>query len=158
VEYDIGPLKPRSLYIYCREDAPPATEPTDDVPTRYLMRPVLSTSRRRQTARPSNLSSNSAPVPCGALCPLSLPQETSPARRGYARSQVSGCRKSAIASNICGSKCYIRYDPGPACQGPVSLCMPPFSYKRGGMRRYKADPILDSQLHSSPQTIHYIVE
>jgi hypothetical protein len=31
---------------------------------------------------------------------------------------------------------YILYVPGPTCRGPVPLCMPPFSYKRGGMRRY----------------------
>jgi hypothetical protein len=45
---DVRPLKPRGLYIYCGKDAPPATMLTDDVPSRHLMRPVLSAGRRRQ--------------------------------------------------------------------------------------------------------------
>jgi hypothetical protein len=44
----VRPLKPRGLCIYCGEDAPPATMLTDDVPSRHLMRPVLSAGRRRQ--------------------------------------------------------------------------------------------------------------
>jgi hypothetical protein len=36
------------------------------------------------------------------------------------------------------------YVPEPTCRGSVPLCMPPFSYKRGGMRRYKGDPISSS--------------
>jgi hypothetical protein len=55
---DVRPLKPRGLRMYCGEDAPPATILTDDVPSRHLMRPVLSAGRRRtcpvyrQTVRP----------------------------------------------------------------------------------------------------------
>jgi hypothetical protein len=40
-------------------------------------------------------------------------------------------------SNICSSKSYICYVPSPICRGSVPLCMPPFNYKTGGMRRYK---------------------
>jgi hypothetical protein len=47
-EPDVRPLKPRGLCIYCGEDAPPATMLTDDVPSRHLMRPVLSAGKRRQ--------------------------------------------------------------------------------------------------------------
>jgi hypothetical protein len=52
--------------------------------------------------------------------------------------QISGVREEKIVSTtgISSSKCYILYIPGPTCRGPVPLCMPPFSYKRGGMRRY----------------------
>jgi hypothetical protein len=50
---------------------------------------------------------------------------------------MSGHKKIAPAANICSSKCYIHYVPGPTCWGSVPLCLPPFSYKRGGMRRYK---------------------
>jgi hypothetical protein len=82
-ESDVRPLRSRGLCIYCGEDAPPATKPTDDVPPRHLMRPVHSAGRRRQTVRLSNLSSNNAPVPCGASCSLSLLQKASPARRRY---------------------------------------------------------------------------
>jgi hypothetical protein len=52
------------------------------------------------------------------------------------RSRASGHKNIAPAANICGSKRYILYVHGPTCRGPVPLCMPPFSYKREGMRRY----------------------
>jgi hypothetical protein len=61
------------------------------------------------------------------------------------RSRVTGHKEIAPAANICSPKCYILYVPGPICRGSVPLCMSPFSYKRGGMRRYKTDPSLDSQ-------------
>jgi hypothetical protein len=82
-ESDVRPPRSLGLRIYCGEDASPATRPADDVPPRHLMRPVHSAGRRRQTARLSILSSNNAPVPCGASCSLSLLQEASPARRRY---------------------------------------------------------------------------
>jgi hypothetical protein len=41
------------------------------------------------------------------------------------RSRMSGRRKIAPAANICSSKCYIHYVPGPTCRGSVPLCMPP---------------------------------
>jgi hypothetical protein len=61
--------------------------------------------------------------------------------------QVSDDRTQGIAraANSYSPKCYILYVPRPTCWGSVPLCMPPFSYKRGGMRRYKTDPSLDSQ-------------
>jgi hypothetical protein len=49
----------------------------------------------------------------------------------------AGHKGIAPATNIYSSKCYILYVPRPMCQGSVPLCIPPFSYKRGGMRRYK---------------------
>jgi hypothetical protein len=62
------------------------------------------------------------------------------------RSPMSGHKKIVPAANICGSKCYILYVTGPTCRGPVSLCMPPFSYKRGDMRRYIQTQNLRSNL------------
>jgi hypothetical protein len=53
------------------------------------------------------------------------------------RSRTTGHKGIAPAANIYSPKCYILYVPGPTCRGSVPLCMPPFSYKRGGMRRYK---------------------
>jgi hypothetical protein len=53
------------------------------------------------------------------------------------RSRVTGHKEIALAANIYSPKYYILYVPGPTCRGSVPLCMPPFSYKRGGMRRYK---------------------
>jgi hypothetical protein len=52
------------------------------------------------------------------------------------RSRASGHKKIALAAKICGSKRYILYVSEPTCRGPVPLCMPSFSYKRGSMRRY----------------------
>jgi hypothetical protein len=57
----------------------------------------------------------------------------------YAKdTQISGVGEEKIVSTtgISSSKCYILYVPGPTYWGPVPLCMPPFSYKRGGMRRH----------------------
>jgi hypothetical protein len=53
------------------------------------------------------------------------------------RSRTTGHKRIAPAANIYSPKCYILYVPGPTCRGSVPLCMPPFSYKRGGMRRYR---------------------
>jgi hypothetical protein len=61
------------------------------------------------------------------------------------RSRTIGHKWIAPVANIYSPKCYILYVPGPKCRGSVPLCMPPFSYKRGGMRRYKTDPSSDSQ-------------
>jgi hypothetical protein len=77
------------------------------------------------------------------LYPSSLPQEASPVRQGYADLGCQEHKKIVSTTDIRGSKHYILYVSGPACQGPVPLCMPPFSYKRGGMRRY-THTILDS--------------
>jgi hypothetical protein len=50
-------------------------------------------------------------------------------------SRTIGHKGIAPTSNIYSLKCYILYVLGPTCRGSVPLCMPPFSYKRGGMRR-----------------------
>jgi hypothetical protein len=61
----------------------------------------------------------------------------------------------APAGDISG---YIRYVPGPTCRGSALLYMPPFSYKRGGMRCYKGqahlDPSDSRQLKLSSNTSH----
>ena len=74
------------------------------------------------------------------------------------RSRVTGHKEIAPAANICSPKCYILYVPRPTYRGSVPLCMPPFSYKRGGMRRYKTHPISSSQVHTSSQAIHHTME
>jgi hypothetical protein len=78
----------------------------------------------------------------------------------YAKdTQISGVRDEKIVSTtgISSSKCYILYVPGLTCQGPAPLCLPPFSYKRGGMRRY-THAILDSLAHTSSQVIQLTME
>jgi hypothetical protein len=130
--------------------------------SQHLMCPIQSTGRRRQ-GHPAD----GAPVQSvGKQCARAerrtvfiIPSMRSfPYTPRIQRSRVSGHEKLVPAANICSSKRYIPYVPGPTCRGPVPLCMPPFSYKRGGMRRYKADPILDSQAHTSLQVIHHTVE
>jgi hypothetical protein len=79
---------------------------------------------------------------------LFLLQEASPARRRYTRSRTTGRKGIAPTTNIYSLKCYILYVSGPTCRGSVPLCMPPFSYKRGGMRRYKIDPSSEPQTHN----------
>jgi hypothetical protein len=72
-------------------------------------------------------------MPGGTLYLSSLSQEASPARQGYADLERQGTRRLPRATDIRGSKLYIRYVPVPTCRGPVLLCMPPFSYKGGGI-------------------------
>jgi hypothetical protein len=86
---------------------------------------------------------------------LTIPSTRSfPCTPRIRRSRASGHEKLAPAANICSSKRYILYVPGPTCRGPVPLYMSPFSYKRGGMRRYKTDPSTPwkSSVHGSWQT------
>jgi hypothetical protein len=130
------PLKPRGLCIYCGEDAPPATMLAGDVPSQHSMCLVHSTGRRAsgvilQTACLSSLLSNSASVPRSVL---TIPYTRSfPCMPRIRRSRMSGREKIAPAANISILKCYIHFVPGPTCRGSIPLCMPSFSYKRGGM-------------------------
>jgi hypothetical protein len=84
-------------------------------------------------------------VPGSALCyPFykKLPQHT----EGRVDLQRQGMGRLPQQRTLeASSVIYIHFVPGPTCRGPVPLCMPPFSYKRGGMRRYNTDPSSDSQ-------------
>jgi hypothetical protein len=165
-EPDVRPLKPRNLCIYCGEDASPATTLTGDVPSQHLIRPVHSAGRQRQGHPADGAPAQSIDKQCVRAARhtvLIIPSTRSfPCTPRILRSRMSGRKKIAPAANIYGSKCYIHYVPGPTCRGSVPLCMPPFSYKRGGMQRYKGDPILGSlrhsQVHTSVQAIHHTVE
>jgi hypothetical protein len=166
VEPDVSPLKPRSLCIYCGEDTPHATTLTGDVPSQHLMCPIHSAGRRRQGHPADNAPDQSVGKQCARAVRrtvLIIPSTRSfPSMPRIRRSRMSGHKKIAPAANICSSKCYIHYVPGPTCRGSVPLCMPPFSYKRGGMRRYKGrsnlGPSSGSQVHTSSQAIHHTVE
>jgi hypothetical protein len=140
-EPGVRPLKPRSLFIYCGEDAPPATTLMGDVPSQHLMRPVHSTGRRRQGHPADGAPVQSVDKQCACAVQRTVLiityTRSFPCTPRIRRSRMSGHKKIALAANICSSKCYIHYVPGPTCQGSAPLCMPPFSYKRGGMRRYK---------------------
>jgi hypothetical protein len=133
---------------------------TGDVPPQHLMRPVHSTSRRRQghPAVGAPVQSIVKQCTCAAgRTVLIIPYKRSfPCTPMLHRSQTSGHKKIAPAANMSSAKYYIYYVLGPTCRGPISLCMPPFGYKRGGMQRYKTvslRPNSDferSSFHSNP--------
>ena len=127
------------------EDAPPATALTGDVPSQHLLRPVPSAGRRSQGHPAGGAPAGSAGKQC-ARDSSSLLQEASPARRRYGDLGRQGTRRLSWQQTLGGSKHYILYVPRPTCRGPVPLCMPPFSYKRGGMRRYTHTRNLRSHL------------
>jgi hypothetical protein len=118
---------------------------TGNVPPRHLMRHVHSAGRRRQ-GRPAD----GAPVQSLVkLCARAVRRTvlTIPCTRSFPctprirRSRMLWREKIAPAVNICSSKCYIHYVPRPTCRSSVPLCMPPFSYKRGGRRHYNTSSI-----------------
>jgi hypothetical protein len=165
-EPDVRLIEPRSPCIYCGEDVPPSTTLTGDVPSQHLMCAVQSAGRRRLGHPADGTPVQSVNKQCARAeqrTVLFIPSTRSlPCSPRMHRSRMSGHKKIAPATNICSTKCYILYVPGPTCRGSVPLCMPPFSYKRGGMRRYKTYPILGSlrhsQVHTSSQAIHHTVE
>jgi hypothetical protein len=110
------------------------------------MCPVQSIGRRRQGHLADGAPVQSVDKQCARAVRRTvhiIPSTRSfPCTPRIRRSRMSGRKKIALAANICGSKCYIHYVSGPTCRGSVPLCMPPFSYKRGGMQRHKTDPIL----------------
>jgi hypothetical protein len=75
--------------------------------------------------------------PCQAAHYVTPSTRSYPCTPKIHRSRVTGRKEIAPAANIYSPKCYILYVPGPTCRGSVPLCMPLFSYKRGGMRCYK---------------------
>jgi hypothetical protein len=166
-EPDAKSIQPYNLRLYCGGDAPSATTLTGDVPSRDLMRPVPSAGRRCQTHPADNTSDQSTGKQCARAerrAVLIFPSTRSfPCTPRIWRSRASGYKKIASTTDISGSKRYILYVPGPTCRGPAPLCMPPFSYKRGGMRRYThthaiLGHTLDSHAHTISQAIHPTVE
>jgi hypothetical protein len=118
------------------------------------MRRIHSAGRRRQGSLISGAPVKSVAKQCTGAMQRTV--DIVPCTRSFpgspriCRSRVSGHRKIAPAANISSSKCYIHFVPGPTCRGLVPLCMPPFSYKRGGMRRYKTSSLRLSSFHSNP--------
>jgi hypothetical protein len=152
-EPDERPIKPYSLCIYCREDASLVTTLTGDVPSQHLMRPVQSAGRRHQGHPAHGAPIQSVDKQCaraGRRTVLILPSTRSfPCMLRRRISRMSGHKKIAPAGNICSPKCCILYVPKPTCRDSVPLCMPPFSYKRGGMRRYNTSNLRLTQTLTS---------
>jgi hypothetical protein len=138
---DVRPITSCNPCIYCGEDTPPATTLTSDVPSQHLMRPVQSAGRWRQGHPADGAPVQSVGKQCARAerrTVLIIPSTRSfPCTPRIRRSWALGRKKLAPPTNICSSKRYIIYVPRPTCRGPVPLCMPPFSYKRIGMRCYK---------------------
>jgi hypothetical protein len=118
---------------------------------------------RWQTVSGSSSRRRACPVywrtvrPCRAAHCTHLPfYKKLPLHAGIRRSRATGHKEIAPAANICCSKHYILYVRGPTCRGLEPLCMPPFSYKRGCMRRYTQAQSFRSSLSSQP--IHHTVE
>jgi hypothetical protein len=132
-EPDVRPTQSCSLCVYCGEDALSATTLTGDVPSQHLMHSVQSASRRRQSHPTDGAPDQSVGEQCTRAerhTVLTIPSTRSfPCMPRIRRSQASGHKKIDPAANICGSKCYIHYVPGPTCRGPVPLCMPPSAIK-----------------------------
>jgi hypothetical protein len=130
---DARPMTPRSLCIYCGEDAPPATTLTDDVPSQHLMRPVQSAGRRRQCHLADGTPVQSVVKQCARVkrrTVLIIPSTRSlPCTPKTHISRMSGHEKIAPAANVCSPKCYILYVPGPTCRASVPLCIPPSTIK-----------------------------
>jgi hypothetical protein len=132
-EPDVRPIQPCSLYIYCGEDAPPATTLTGDVPSQHLMCPVQSAGRRRQGHPADDTTDRSVGEQCACAeqrTVLIIPSTRSfPCMPRIRRSRASGHKKIAPTVSICGPKCYIFYVPEPTCRGSVPLCIPPSAIK-----------------------------
>ena len=166
VEPDVRPLGHAVSAFIAERTRSLSTLLTGDVPPQHLMCLVHSAGRWRQGHPADGAPVQSIVEQCARAARrnvLIIPYTRSfPCTPRIRRSRMSGREKIAPAANISSSKCYIHFVPGPTCRGSVPLCMPPFSYKRGGMRRYKTDPILGSlrhsQVHTSSQAIHHTVE
>jgi hypothetical protein len=112
------------------------------------MRPVPSAGRQRQGHPAGGAPAGSAGKQCTraerrAILIFSSARSF-PCTPRIRRPRAPGHKKIASATDIRGSKHYILYVPGPTCRGPVLLCMPPFSYKRGGIQRYREEALRPS--------------
>jgi hypothetical protein len=104
------------------------------------MRPVPSAGRRRQGHPADSSPAGSAGEQYASAERRAIlifsSARSFPCTPRMRRSWASGRKRIVSTTDIRCSKHYILYVPMPTCWGPVPLCMPPFSYKRGGMRRY----------------------
>jgi hypothetical protein len=102
---------------------------TGDVPPQHLMCPIHSAGRRRQVHPADGAPVQSIVKQCARATRHTV--SIIPCTRSFpctsilCRSRMSGRKEIAPTANISGSKCYIRYVPGPTCRGSVPLCIPP---------------------------------
>jgi hypothetical protein len=111
---------------------------------------VQSVGRRRQGRPADGAPDQSVGGQCAgskrSTAPIFPSARSFPCTPRIRRSRAQDARRLPRQQTSVGSKHYILYVLGPTCWGPVPLCMPPFSYKRGGMRRYTHTRNLRSHL------------
>jgi hypothetical protein len=123
------------------------------------MRPVHPTGRQRQGHLAGGAPVQSVDKQCARAerrIVLIIPSTRSfPCTPRRHRSRMSGRKKIAPAANICGSKCYIHYVPGPTCRGSGPLCMPPSAIKgRHATLQDRSNLRLTSSYKLSSNTSH----
>jgi hypothetical protein len=143
-EPDVRPLDRTDSAFITERTRRLSTLLTGDVPPQHLLCHVHSAGRQCQGHPADGAPVQSTIKQCARaarrtvlIIPYTRSFLCTPILR---RSRMLGHKKIALAANICGSKCYVCYVPGPTCRGSVPLCMP-LSYKRGGMQRYKTGSV-----------------
>jgi hypothetical protein len=98
----------------------------------------------QQAARLLGLLTNSAPMLDGALYTSSLLQEASPARQGYADLERRGTRRLLRQHTLEDPSTIFFMSLGPHVGAQYFVHAPLFSYKRGGIRRYRVEALRPS--------------
>jgi hypothetical protein len=133
VEPDVRPLGRAVSAFIADRTRHLSTLLTGDVPPQHLMRPIQSASRRRQGHPADGALVQSIVKHCARAARHTV--SIIPCTRSFPctsilrRSRMLGPKEIAPTANISGSKCYIRYVPGPTCWGSVPLCIPPLAIK-----------------------------
>ena len=135
-EPDVRPLG-RAVSVFIAEKTRRLSIPlTDNVPPRHLMCPVHSAGRQRpgHPAGGVPVQSIAKQYARAARSIVTIITRTLPGRLHctpkLCRSQISGRKETAPATNNSCAKHYIPYVSGLACRGSVPLYVPPFSYCR----------------------------
>jgi hypothetical protein len=162
-EPNVRPLGPAVSAFIAERTRRLSTLLTCDVPPQHLMRPVHSTGRRRQGHPADDTSVQFIVKQCARAARRTVLiisyTRSFPCTLMLRRSRMLGRKKIAPAANFSSSKYYIRYVPGPTCQGSVPLYMPPLAIKGEAhnvtKRTCSLRPNLDrdsqlSSFHSNP--------
>jgi hypothetical protein len=132
-EPDVRPIQPSSPYIYCGEDAPPATMLTGDVPSQHLMRPVKSAGRRRQGHPADGVADQSVVEQCARAerrTVLIIPSTRSfPYMPTIRRSRVPGHKKIAPAATFVAPSAIFFMSLGPHVGAQYLCACPPSAIK-----------------------------
>jgi hypothetical protein len=137
------------------------------MPSQHLMRPIQSAGRRRQGHPADGAPDQSIGEQCARAkrrtVLIILSTRSFPCTPGIQRSRASGHKKIALSSKHLWLQALYSLCLWAHLSGPSTFVHAPFSYKRGGMRRYTQAQsfrpnLRHSQVHTSSQAIHHIVE